>query len=334
MQIGDKVKYLNDVGGGTVVRFQSRNVVLILQDDGFEVPVLKTECIVIESAQPKKENRTNGTKDESTYTPKPIDPKNTEETLCFALVSQDKKNITPSVDAYIVNLSNYYRLFTITESRGDKIITIDSGEIEPNTKVRVDSIATSEMGSKMELKIQILSYKKESTFEPQAVIDKTLQIKPQKLANIAAYKKTIYFHEPAIVYALLEDNLQSDLDKLIAKHTDKDSTPAKKVKKNSSSDNEVIKNGIVEVDLHIHELLDDTTGMSNSDMLKYQMDVFHKKIGKYRNKKGQKIAFIHGKGNGVLKNEILRSLKREVKVDYYDASFQQYGFGATMVVLR
>ena len=96
-----------------------------------------------------------------------------------------------------------------------------------------------------------------------------------------------------------------------------------------------MKNDLVEVDLHIHELLDDTTGMGNAEMLSYQLDVFHKTLEEYKNKKGQKIVFIHGKGDGVLRRAILDELKRKYKnYSSQDASFREYGFGATMVTIH
>jgi len=52
---------------------------------------------------------------------------------------------------------------------------------------------------------------------------------------------------------------------------------------------------VIEVDLHINELLDTTTGLSNADMLQVQLDKFHAIIEENKNRKGQKIVFIHGK---------------------------------------
>ena len=48
-----------------------------------------------------------------------------------------------------------------------------------------------------------------------------------------------------------------------------------------------------------------------------------------------KIVFIHGVGQGVLKQEVLKLLKTKY-AKYYtqDASFREYGYGATMVILR
>ena len=92
---------------------------------------------------------------------------------------------------------------------------------------------------------------------------------------------------------------------------------------------------ILEVDLHINELLDNTHGLSNTDMLNYQLEKFHEVLAKYANKKGQKIVFIHGKGEGVLRKAIEKELKTRYKNYYYqDASFREYGFGATMVTIK
>jgi dsDNA-specific endonuclease/ATPase MutS2 len=49
----------------------------------------------------------------------------------------------------------------------------------------------------------------------------------------------------------------------------------------------------------------------------------------------KKIVFIHGVGDGVLKNELRRELGRKYpKYPYQDASFREYGFGATMAILK
>jgi dsDNA-specific endonuclease/ATPase MutS2 len=93
--------------------------------------------------------------------------------------------------------------------------------------------------------------------------------------------------------------------------------------------------GIIEVDLHIGALLDDTRGMSNAEMLNYQLDKFRETLEQYKNKREQRIVFIHGKGDGVLRKAILDELHRKHPTyRHQDASFQEYGFGATMVTIK
>ena len=76
-------------------------------------------------------------------------------------------------------------------------------------------------------------------------------------------------------------------------------------------------------------------GLTNADMLQLQLDKFHAVIAENSRRKGQKIVFIHGKGEGVLRSEIMKALKMRYKTFYVqDASFREYGFGATMIVIR
>ena len=49
MKIGDKVRFLNEVGGGTVAGFQGKDIVIVQDADGFDIPVLMSECVVIET---------------------------------------------------------------------------------------------------------------------------------------------------------------------------------------------------------------------------------------------------------------------------------------------
>ena len=52
-------------------------------------------------------------------------------------------------------------------------------------------------------------------------------------------------------------------------------------------------------------------------------------------KKGMKIIFIHGKGDGVLRNAVVHELRYRYKsYTYQDASFQEYGYGATQVTIH
>lgn len=98
---------------------------------------------------------------------------------------------------------------------------------------------------------------------------------------------------------------------------------------------QVLKNDKIIVDLHADQLLETTAGMSSGNILDYQLDVFRRVLDRYKNNKGQKIIFIHGKGEGVLRQAIIHELNYKYKhFQYQDASFQEYGYGATQVTIR
>lgn len=52
VKVGDRVRYLNAVGGGIVVRIAKD--IAYVDEDGFETPVLARECVVVEPAEPAK----------------------------------------------------------------------------------------------------------------------------------------------------------------------------------------------------------------------------------------------------------------------------------------
>jgi len=89
-----------------------------------------------------------------------------------------------------------------------------------------------------------------------------------------------------------------------------------------------------EVDLHIEELEDDLKGLTNGEKLRIQITRFQKELDNAIARKMNKIVFIHGVGSGRLKQEIYTILKIYEGIDFYDASYKKYGFGATEVVIR
>lgn len=86
-----------------------------------------------------------------------------------------------------------------------------------------------------------------------------------------------------------------------------------------------------EVDLHIHHLTESTRGMSNFDMLNLQLDTARGQLEFAIRKRIPKIVFIHGVGEGVLKQELETLFGRYNNVTFYDADYKTYGLGATEV---
>ncbi|UCG27434.1 MAG: Smr/MutS family protein [Bacteroidales bacterium] len=113
----------------------------------------------------------------------------------------------------------------------------------------------------------------------------------------------------------------------------------KKVKKSITRKRDKKENGrigseIEEVDLHIHNILPEIEDLGPGEILEAQMDRFTTALeGAVRNKQ-KKIVFIHGKGAGKLKYEIQKKLKTDYPgLRYQDASFKEYGYGATLVII-
>ncbi|WP_420602370.1 Smr/MutS family protein [Flagellimonas sp.] len=87
----------------------------------------------------------------------------------------------------------------------------------------------------------------------------------------------------------------------------------------------------MEVDLHINQLVKSTKGLSNFDILNLQLETAKRQLDFAIAKRIQKVVFIHGVGEGVLKEELNYLFKRYDNLKFYDADYQKYGLGATEV---
>jgi len=109
---------------------------------------------------------------------------------------------------------------------------------------------------------------------------------------------------------------------------EKEAAPDKKISQKHKR-----RGAVIEVDLHIHELVDSALGLSNSDMLLLQLAKFRKELERAIADRATKVVFIHGVGEGVLCSAIRRELKQYSAVSFSDASYLEYGNGATEVII-
>lgn len=86
-----------------------------------------------------------------------------------------------------------------------------------------------------------------------------------------------------------------------------------------------------EIDLHIHHLTNSEKGMTKHDKLLLQLSTAKIKIDDAIKNKYPKLIFIHGVGKGVLKNELIKLFDSYTNIEYFDASYSEYGYGATEI---
>jgi hypothetical protein len=210
--------------------------------------------------------------------------------------------------------------------------------IEPNTRLFIEEFTKEQLNELEKVCIQFVAFKKDKPFSLKNVYSVELRIDGVKFYKLHSFRENDFFEDEALIFPVVTNDTAerellisaSDLQEALTQKAPVDfprrhPVPVKKDPQAS----------IIEVDLHIHQLLDSTTGLSNSDMLAIQLDTFRKTMEENKNKKGQKIVFIHGKGEGILKNAVLSELKSKYRqYPVQDASFKEYGFGATMVTIK
>ncbi len=112
--------------------------------------------------------------------------------------------------------------------------------------------------------------------------------------------------------------------------------PQKSVRPTDETDGYTLIEGrmpYMEVDLHIHMVVESTRNLSNHDMVVVQLNHFEKTLREARRRRLTKVVYIHGIGKGRLRNELRKRLKSLSNCDFEDADYSRYGLGATQVKL-
>ena len=368
MKIGDKVRFLSEVGGGIVTKFQGKDFVLVEDADGFEIPMHVRECVVIDTddynmskpkSSPKKVEEqptrpANTSAKISSFTATEVERLSKPQVSVYrqpemrggdvlniflAFVPEDIKAVsTTPFEAYLVNDSNYYLSYTYLSAEGKAWNVRSQGLIEPNTKFLLEEFEKSELNDREHVAIQFIAFKDNRSFTLKPATSVELRIDTVKFYKLHTFQESAFFESPALIYEVVKNDIPAKQiyvsaeelqSALLQKNDGNDKPKSQSIVKRGGQ------NGIIEIDLHIGELLDDTHGMSNSEMLNYQLDKFREVMEKYKTKREQRIVFIHGKGDGVLRKALLDELKRKYPAcRHQDASFQEYGFGATMITVK
>ena len=380
MKKGDKVRFLSEVGGGKVAGFQGKDIVLVEDEDGFEIPMPINEVVVVEQddyamskmisakmdAQKKAAEHADTELHNDSRSIKAILNEhdadvdmNVEEydaadreityraqaqerqggnklSAYLAFVPIDIKDVTNTrFETYLVNDSNYYLHYTYLTAEGNAWTLKAEGEIEPNTKLFVEEFGRDALNEMEHVAIQMIAFKRDKSFLLKPATDVQFRLDPVKFYKLHLFEENDFFETPALMYTIVENDevarpLVVDAKRLKEQMYKEEKVVAITSKKKSKTDD-----GTLVVDLHADEVLETTAGMNSADILHYQMDIFKKTMDENRKKKGQKIIFIHGKGEGVLRQTIIHELNYRYKsCTYQDASFQEYGYGATQVTIK
>ncbi|HSR61060.1 MAG TPA: Smr/MutS family protein [Robiginitalea sp.] len=89
----------------------------------------------------------------------------------------------------------------------------------------------------------------------------------------------------------------------------------------------------MEVDLHAEKLLPDSRKIPAHELLDLQVETARRQLEFALRKRIQRLVFIHGVGEGVLREELHTLLRRYEGLRYHDADYAAYGLGATEVYI-
>ena len=362
------VRYLNSTGGGRIVRIEGN--MAYVDEDGFETPVMLRELVVVAEAgsQPSKTTFREPARPAAQPKAKAAEPaapviaasspryeeEETEEEIIVE--GNEKLNVMiafepvdilklseTTFDVFMVNDSNYYLAYTvITRADGeDKWDLLASGTIEPNMQLLIGNVDREQFPHIERMAMQYVAFKRSAPFEMKPAGTAEVRVDPTKFCKLHCFSDNIYFDTRVLGFEMITDDQPRRREKPVNARKLEEGMQMKKridrrpVVKRQIKRSERRNGDIIEVDLHIDQLIDNTRGMSNADILNRQVDEFTHVMDANLQNHGQKIVFIHGKGEGVLRNALMKELNHRYKGhDVQDASFREYGYGATQVTIK
>jgi hypothetical protein len=308
IKIGDKVKFLNATGGGVVRKIIDSRLVSVAIEGGFEIPVQASELLVIDPVDAGsrffhqsfevKDDPDPGTPAEIP-TDGPADlPGNVirsrrSEDLFLAFVPHDQKwLITGHMDVFLINNTSCDVLYNYFRKEEDGNWTgVDYGSLGAGTRLLIATITRDELPLWTDGCLQFLFHKQRNKDVPPP-FNADFSITGKKFYSEQNYRESTYVEGKGIVVriaTLTRETVGKDEQKPAAQP----SGP-----RIVNSDDFILKHKTgereAEVDLHIHELVDDHTGFEKVDILEYQKNYFLRCLESAIASGFLKVTFIHG----------------------------------------
>ncbi len=282
-KLGEFVRFVEERCEGYITRIIDDSTIAVTDQDGFEIPVLASQVTRVHGKGPDEQSE-NAPVQEAEFIANGI----------FLAAAPDKKAVSV-VHIHLVNTSSYQLLVTLTTEKPHKFKGEFNGVIRPKSAVQMYSASLNELDQWPKFHLQILLFASEGTeLKKPIVFSEKFRAKDFS----AAKKSSEYLEQPAWMIQLDSDEPIIDPQKL------------KESFYKPAAEKQQVENPGKEVDLHIEKLRDDYQFLNSSEILDIQMSYFRKSLDAAIVHKLSGIVFIHGSGNGTLRNEIYKIISK------------------------
>ncbi|MEA5256859.1 DUF2027 domain-containing protein [Arcicella aquatica] len=330
MNIGDKVRLLRGKEEGIVTKILSNNIIEIEIEDGFTIPVKRSDAVIIDELEQK--------------TFKPVAPSRSFEPQASI---ERRQPTTPEILAnkgvymafvpvndrelsqHLINNTDWELPFMLSVGSDPHHKGLASGTLKPKSSIKVQNVLVKDFEEWGTFVFQAFFYRLAFMKLPEPLIRR---LKFRVNTFFKSKQKAPILNQDAHLFQLdAEDSVNPvptkiNTEKLIEQMFEKQTPEPVVVLPNKPA---------LEVDLHIEKLSADAWAMSNREMLALQLATFDKQFEAAIANGMDEITFIHGVGNGVLRDAIHKKLSGHKNVKYFeDAQKEKFGYGATNVKIK
>jgi hypothetical protein len=339
---GDKVKFLNRTGGGVIVKVIDPKMVTVAGDDGFEIPVLISELVRMDptsaggrffeehyktTAKKPAEAPAEKADDRTTGLPPATTSARTTGEIWLAFVPHDQKWLmTGFIDVYLINNSSYDLLYNLFHKTSlGHYEGVDYGSVFADSRLLLATVNREDITRWSDGYLQFLFHKSQSD-SVLPPFNSEFRVEGRKFFKEGNYRESTLIGARGIVIKIVS------LDRYLKRDEKEEEAPPVKespvpgevpfIARHRTAQREA------EVDLHIHELVDDPVNLEKTEILDYQKSYFLRCLDSAISAGYLKLTVIHGVGNGVLRTVILDLLKNYKGIEIIDAPMSKYGVGA------
>lgn len=357
MNIGDRVRMVHSPEEGIIIKILNKEMVEVEIEDGFGVPALKSELVVIASEENKRfgevtTDKTQNIKQKKTKHQESISSKSKEVVATKGIFIAFQELNDKKMALYLINNTDFDLLFIVGRERNSTYESTFRDLLRSKTKMKIADADLQNFDKWGMFILQFLFFKQGiQTFKPPFL----KKIRFRANTFFKSKQTAPILEKEAYLFQIDKDleeinNVLEQVEEVLTTK-EKPSQPAKidveKLKagmfekqpqaynKDEKSFQNFIKPAKHEVDLHIEEITKDYEKMNSTEIIQLQLKTFEKEFENAIANGMSEIIFIHGVGNGKLRTEIHKRLSKSSDIEYYkDARKEKFGYGATQVKLK
>ncbi|MEY3450918.1 MAG: hypothetical protein RL711_743 [Bacteroidota bacterium] len=310
MNIGDRVRFLHSKDEGIIRKLIDQHTVEVEIEDGFRIPVIKRELVAIAS----EEKHLFDEKDDKRVNANPTQIL-ASEGLYLAFAGPNAR-----LTQYFINNTDYTILCTVGVEVSCTYKGLGAHLLKPKQAAQLKSYNMDDFEHWGTFVIQVLYHLEGGHLLKEGFTRKT-KLKASTF-HVSKAKAPILNQEAYLIQVDAENvNATKITEKFATKTGDKQGFHNMKLER--------------EVDLHIEKLVKDHQKLSPHEIMTIQLETFQKHLENALAVGMHDIIFIHGTGNGTLKNEIHKKLSKNIDIKYFqDAQKDKFGYGATLVQFK
>ncbi len=321
MNIGDKVRLMHGHEEGVITRFLDKDLLEIEIEDGFQIPVMRNEVVVVSQQEqryfkrePKQEKETTAPASEDTTV---------SQGVYFAFVPLNDRQLA----LHLVNTTGFDLAYLVGEEDKQNFKGISTGVLPPQNSVKLCEVLVSAFDQWPSWVVQLL-YFRQGYYTLRAPLVRKLRFKAATFFK--SKRQAPLLHQPSFLFQVDEQAEGGQpLD-------------AAKLKEQMLSNLPEQSSGLLrlerpprEVDLHIEHLVREPDKINKNEMLSLQLETFEQTLDNAIATGMDEIIFIHGVGNGILRDALHKRLSQMNNIQYFqDAKREKFGYGATLIRIK